>query len=94
MKAAVVLRPFKRSDTKENVKVGRRFEADNDYIKELSRSGLVRELAVNVSRETKVDPNAATGKTLSASPAGRVSRKKTSRRLSDGVQKTQAEKLL
>ncbi|MEX1669137.1 hypothetical protein AB4876_09450 [Zhongshania guokunii] len=94
MKVAVVLRPFMRSDTKEKVKVGRKIEAENGYINELSRGGLVREIAINVSRETKAGPKVAAGATLSASPVAPASRKKISRQSGSGAKEPQTEKLL
>lgn len=94
MKVAVVLKPFMRSDTKEKVKVGRKIEAENSYINELSRGGLVREIAISVSRETKAGPKLAAGATLSASPVVPASRKRTSKRLDSGAKEPQTEKLL
>lgn len=81
MKAAVAMRSFKRSDTKEQVRAGRIFYAEPEYLAELGRNGLAREVAAQESPAPLLKP---VGTRQSASPAGQVSLKRTARKSKRG----------
>jgi hypothetical protein len=70
MKTAIAVRAFRRSDTKEFVKVGQRITGESTYLDSLARQRLVREVAaVYQAPEIAARPMLTVGTQSSASPA-------------------------
>lgn len=80
MKTGVATATFRRSDTRVRVRAGGTVMGEDNYIDDLKRTGLLREVkAIPWAPENKARPTETDGATepSSASPAVRVSRQTT-----------------
>src|SRR5690554_2841001 len=95
MKKATAKRTFQRADTKDIVRAGDRIFATDEYIDDLARHGLVRNVvALPAAPETKVVPSTAVGAKPSVSPAAQALLDQTQNASKRGARKRKTQESL